>query len=221
MANGKNLLPAPRLVLAALVAGALAGAVAVYVRENHLGNAPQPAVAADSQDEVACAAKADTAKKIAASATGQVAALLPADPPQSLKALAFEGADGKPMTLADFAGKEGAGKTLLVNLWATWCAPCIKEMPTLDALAAREAGKIAVVAIAQDMEPAKVTEFWTKGGYKALKPSLDPKLGFSTTLGANLPMTILYDADGKEVWRVAGVREWADAETAKALAEAS
>ena len=135
---------------------------------------------------------------------------------EAAPALEFTDPDGKTVTLAAFKGKP-----VLVNLWATWCAPCIKEMPTLDALAAREAGKIAVVAIAQDMEPAKVTEFWTKGGYKALRPSLDPKLGFSTTLGANLPMTILYDAGGKEVWRVAGVREWADAETAKALAEAS
>ena len=86
-----------RLVLLALVAGALAGAVAVYVRENHLGNAAQPQIAAASANDAACTAKADEARKIGASATGQVAALLPADPPQSLKDLAFEGPDGQPM----------------------------------------------------------------------------------------------------------------------------
>ncbi|TIW87683.1 MAG: TlpA family protein disulfide reductase, partial [Mesorhizobium sp.] len=90
MADGNRFFPAPRLILAALVAGALAGAVAVYVSESRSGNnAPAQAGVAESKDDVACAAKSDHAKKVAASATGEVAALLPADPPQSLKNLAF------------------------------------------------------------------------------------------------------------------------------------
>ncbi|RVB70674.1 TlpA family protein disulfide reductase, partial [Mesorhizobium sp. M7A.F.Ca.CA.002.04.1.1] len=115
MADGSRFFPAPRLILAALVAGALAGAVAVYVSESRSGNnAPAQAAVGESKDDVACAAKSDRAKKVAASATGEVAALLPADPPQSLKSLAFNGPDGKPMTIADHAGK-----TVLLNQWGT------------------------------------------------------------------------------------------------------
>ena len=148
MADGKKLFPAPRLILAALVAGALAGAVAVYVRESGSGNnEPQPvAAAAVGKDDAVCAAKTERAKKVAAAATGQVAALLPADPPQSLKTLAFNGPDGKARTLAD-----RTGRTVLVNLWATWCAPCRAEMPALDALQKEKGSdKFEVMAINVD-----------------------------------------------------------------------
>src|SRR6185312_3412325 len=90
MAKDKKFFPAPRLVLVALVAGVLAGAVAVYVTESGSGNNPagSEVAAGESPDDIACAPKAERAKTIAAAATGQVAALLPADPPQSLKGLA-------------------------------------------------------------------------------------------------------------------------------------
>src|SRR5690242_9345146 len=114
MADGSRFLfPATRLILAALVAGVLAGAVAVYVSESRSGNnAPAPVAAGGGKDDVACTSKADRAKAVAAKAVGQVAAPQPADPPQSLKSLAFNGPDGKPMTIADHAGK-----TVLLNLW--------------------------------------------------------------------------------------------------------
>lgn len=118
---------------------------------------------------------------------------------------------GKTVTLASFKGTP-----VLVNLWATWCAPCIKEMPTLDALAKAQPG-VKVLAISQDMEAAKMTAFWQKGGYTAIQPYHDAKLAFSTGMAATLPTTILYDAAGKEVWRVTGPREWADAETIAAI----
>ena len=124
-----------------------------------------PVAVGDSKDDVACAAKSDRAKKVAAAATGQVAALLPADPPQSLKSLAFNGPDGKPMTIADHAGK-----TVLLNLWATWCAPCRAEMPALDALQ-KEKGSDAfeVVAVNVDAgDDVKPKKFLADIGVEAL-----------------------------------------------------
>lgn len=129
---------------------------------------------------------------------------------------AFKAPDGTSTTLADFKGKP-----LLLNLWATWCAPCVREMPTLDRLAVREQGKLTVLVVSQDLEGAtKVTPFFAKAQFKALQPYLDPDVGFSTGYGVNLPTTILYDSQGHEVWRVSGDMDW-DGDTAAAwIAEA-
>ncbi len=118
---------------------------------------------------------------------------------------AFVAPGGKVVRLADFKGKP-----LLVNLWATWCGPCIAEMPTLEKLAAREAGKLQVLAVSQDMKGrAVVDKWWGAQGFKALVPYVDAKgdLGFALG-GGSLPTTILYDKDGKEVWRMIGGAEW-------------
>jgi len=122
---------------------------------------------------------------------------------------------GKAVTLADFRGKP-----VLVNLWATWCIPCVKEMPTLDALA--RSGAIRVVAISQDMGgAAKVTPFFKEHGFTTLKPYLDPKLALGAALGANLPTTILYDAEGREVWRETGGYDWSGDAAKKLIADAA
>ena len=134
---------------------------------------------------------------------------------EAAPAYGFTDPDGKPATLA-----ASRGKPTLLNLWATWCAPCVKEMPTLDALAARTKGSLNVIALSQDLDPAKVAPFWSKGAYTTLRPSTDPKLAFSTGMGANLPTTILYDSAGKEVWRLTGSIDWSGPEAAKAIAEA-
>ena len=131
---------------------------------------------------------------------------------------AFKGADGRDVQLSDFAGRP-----LLVNVWATWCAPCKVEMPTLDALAALEEGKISVVAVSQDLEGrAPVQAFFKATKVANLEPYTDEDNALLGALGANvaLPTTVLYDSDGKEVWRVSGGLEWDDAEVAKLLAEA-
>lgn len=130
--------------------------------------------------------------------------------------IGFEGPDGKKLTLADFRGKP-----LLVNLWATWCVPCVKEMPTLDALAVAKGDALQVVTISQDFEgKAKVDPYFAKAGFKALKPYLDTEAGFSLGLGLNLPTTILFDSQGRELWRVAGEMDWSGAEAARLIAQA-
>ncbi|CAN5405981.1 hypothetical protein BH09PSE4_BH09PSE4_12700 [soil metagenome] len=130
-------------------------------------------------------------------------------------ALSFEDASGKPVTLGAFRGKP-----VLLNLWATWCAPCVTETPTLDALAARDAGKLTVVAVGQEDDPAKVSAFFAMAGLKMLKPYLDPKLELSLGYEANLPTSVLFDAQGTEVWRIAGGMDWTGDKTAALIAEA-
>mgnify|MGYP000320534916 CR=1 FL=1 len=135
---------------------------------------------------------------------------------EAAPAIAFTAPDGKKTNLAAFKGKP-----VLLNLWATWCAPCVREMPALDRLAQREGDTLEVLTVSQDLEgSAKVGPYFAKAGFKALKPWLDPDVGLSTHYGVNLPTTVLYDAQGREVWRVAGDMDW-DGETAKEwLAEA-
>lgn len=125
-----------------------------------------------------------------------------------------------PVTLAGFRGKP-----LLVNLWATWCAPCIHEMPSLDALGVREAAKpdgVQVVVVSEDIAGRRVVDpFFAKMRFKALQPYLDKEMLLGEGVGGtNLPITILYDAAGKEVWRVEGAKDWAAPDVAELLAEA-
>ena len=129
----------------------------------------------------------------------------------------FRDPDGEKVTLAAFAGKP-----LLLNLWATWCAPCVAEMPTLDALAGRDLG-LQVLAVSQDIEgqEAKVATFFEQRELSRLEPYRDPQLGLMTDLNAAvLPTTILYDSRGREVWRMTGAADWAGEEAAKLVAEA-
>lgn len=122
----------------------------------------------------------------------------------------FAGLDGRARQLADFRGKP-----LLVNLWATWCAPCVREMPTLDALATRYAGRIAVVPVAQDLEGAdRVRPWFAARRFTTLTSFVDPENRLLMAAGGNLslPLTILYDGNGRELWRVAGGADWTDPE---------
>jgi thiol-disulfide isomerase/thioredoxin len=133
-------------------------------------------------------------------------------------ATAFEDPDGGQASLAGFRGKP-----LLVNLWATWCAPCIAEMPTLDALAVREGERLQVVTVSQDLNGRdKVEAFFAKQGYRNLETWLDPQMALMADLGVDtLPTTILYDAEGREVWRVVGMEDWQSGRAALLLREAS
>jgi len=129
----------------------------------------------------------------------------------------FTDPDGKKTTLAAFKGKP-----VLLNLWATWCIPCRAEMPTLDALAGQKGDALPVITLSQDFKGREsVDPYFAKAGFKHLKPWTDMDAAFSLGMQANLPTTILYDAAGKEVWRVSGEMDWAGAKAAALLAEAS
>ena len=128
----------------------------------------------------------------------------------------FSGPDGKPVRIADFKGAP-----VLVNLWATWCAPCVKELPTLDKLAA--GGAVKLIAVSQDTGPhPSVVAFLKSHQIGTLAPYQDAKMSLSAALGPDtvLPTSILFDADGKEVWRYVGDLDWTSPEAAKLLAEA-
>ena len=129
----------------------------------------------------------------------------------------FQDPHDRPVRLSDFRGRP-----VLVNLWATWCGPCIVEMPSLDALAARENERLTVLALSQDMAGRqKVTDFFAARNFARLEPYLDQELGVMTSLQVDtLPTTILYDADGVEVWRMTGMAGWEDERTAQLLTEA-
>ena len=138
-----------------------------------------------------------------------------------------KGSEMPDFVLADPAGKKLdlqslKGKPVLVNLWATWCAPCVAELPALDKLAATLDGKLKVLAVNQDSgQPEKAGEFLRQRGVSRLEPWLDPKNDLAFQFGAEtLPVTVMYDSAGREVWRVAGPKEWGDAETMRLIAEA-
>lgn len=113
------------------------------------------------------------------------------------------------------------GKPLLLNLWATWCAPCIVELPTLEALARAKGDRAHIVLLSQDLGEAEVpTRFLAERNISAPQNWHDPENAVGLAVGGQLPTTILYDAQGREVLRVIGALDWAGDEAAPLLAEA-
>lgn len=129
----------------------------------------------------------------------------------------FVAPDGGEVKLAQFRGKP-----LVVNLWATWCAPCIKEMPTLDALAVREGDAATVLVVSQDLTGAKaVAPFFAARKFKRLEAYLDPENALASALGAQtLPITVVYDGKGAEIARVVGAMSWDGDRAAQLLDQA-
>ena len=113
------------------------------------------------------------------------------------------------------------GRPVLLNLWATWCAPCVKEMPLLDALAADYGDTLRVIVASQDLQGAeKVVPFFEQNDLPNLEPWMDSEAQLSFAMSGILPTTVLYDASGQEVWRVVGDVDWADPEVRGAIDEA-
>lgn len=142
---------------------------------------------------------------------------IPTPPPQP--DLPFTDAAGQTRTLADFRGK-----VVMVNLWATWCAPCVAELPSLGALAAAKQGQpFEIVAISLDeaSDAAYAKDFLARHTNNNLSFYHDPsyKIPFEAR-ARGVPTTILYDRAGQEIARLAGEADWAS-EEAKALVAAA
>jgi thiol-disulfide isomerase/thioredoxin len=210
MKNG-NSTGAPRRSTSAVVAmaalAALVGFAAVYgtlgLRDNT--GLPDPVKQADGE------AAPETRRR----APGMPAFVYKAAP-EPLADVAFVDGTGAPKTLASFRGK-----TILLNLWATWCAPCREEMPSLDRLQqAMGSDKFEVVALAVDrtgLDAAR--KFLGDIGVKSLALYADPTTRSGSALKAvGMPTTILIDPEGREIGRLTGPAEW-DSADVKRLVE--
>jgi thiol-disulfide isomerase/thioredoxin len=167
----------------------------------------------------ACRPAVELAKKVAPFARGEVAAVTVAKSPLKVPALAFQDAGGQPLSLEHWRGR-----TVLLNLWATWCVPCRKEMPALDALEGRLGGPgFQVVAVNIDTrDPDKPKAWLDEVGVKKLAYYADPSAGTFQDLKAigrafGMPTTLLIDPQGCEIGTIAGPAEWASDDAIKLI----
>jgi thiol-disulfide isomerase/thioredoxin len=194
---------------------ALAGFASVYVTLGRPDNAVRPAVEAPSAskaNEIPLAPGANPLSR------GHMAAFVFRKAPEDLPEVKFVDAGGKERTLADWRGK-----VVLLNLWATWCLPCRKEMPALDRLQAEMGSdKFQVVAVSVDRTGvAGARKFLDEAKAEKLALYADPTARMATTLrAAGLPATLLIDREGREVGRLLGPAEW-DSEDARRLIAAA
>jgi thiol-disulfide isomerase/thioredoxin len=196
-------------ITVAAFAGAAAGLAAVYGIGRFGRNA----------GEAACRAGVETARRIAPLARGEVAAVSTLEDPRRAPDLAFKDGAGVTKTLADWRGR-----AVLFNLWATWCVPCRKEMPALDALQVRLGGpRFDVVAVNVDTRDPDKPKAWLKEvGVNQLAYYADPSAKVFQDLklagqAFGMPTTLLVDAAGCEVGTLAGPAEWASDDAIKLI----
>ncbi len=197
------------LVIGAVVIGAVIG----YAAVSHFDGIWRNAAPVDPT----CLPAVALAKKLAPLAHGEVAALTMASTPLQIPDLAFKDADGQPKKLSDWRGR-----TVLVNLWATWCVPCRKEMPALDELQGKLGGPdFEVVAINIDTrDPAKPKAFLKDGNLEKLGYFTDSNAKVFQDLKAvgralGMPTSVLIDGNGCEIATIAGPAEWASDDAVK------
>ena len=169
--------------------------------------------------DAACRPAVELARKLAPFAHGEVAAVNLAKSPLQVPDLSFQDATGKPLSLAQWRGR-----TVLLNLWATWCVPCRKEMPALDALQQRLGGPgFEVVTINIDTRDPDKPKAWLKEvGIEKLAYYADPAAKTFQDLKAvgrafGMPTTLLIDPQGCEIGTVAGPAEWASDDAIKLI----
>ncbi len=195
------------------IAGVAVGLAGIYGIGRLIGN---PATAEG------CRPAAELAQKLTPLLRGEVAALTPAKSPIRVSDLKFRDAAGQDRTLADWRGR-----TVLLNLWATWCVPCRKEMPALDALQEKLGGKdFEVVAVNIDTRNLDKPKTWlNEVGVGKLAYYADPSAKIFQELKSagrafGMPTTLLVDKQGCEVATLAGPAEWASGD-ASALVQAA
>jgi thiol-disulfide isomerase/thioredoxin len=213
--------PSPRfakrhlaMILAGGVAGAVVGLAGVYGIATLTGNA-----GGDAANDVTCRPAVELARKLAPLARGEVAAVKVAKSGLKLPNLTFQDAAGKPLSLAHWRGR-----TVLLNLWATWCVPCRQEMPALDALQQRLGSPgFEVVAVNIDTrDPDKPKAFLKELGIDKLAYYTDPTAKTFQDLKAigrafGMPTTLLVDRQGCEIGTIAGPAEWASDDAIKLI----
>jgi thiol-disulfide isomerase/thioredoxin len=200
------------LIAALALAGLVAGLAGVYGIGSLARNA----------GDAACRSATDVAQRMAPLSRGEVAAVAVATEPRRLPDLSFRDAGGRDRKLSQWRGR-----TVLLNLWATWCVPCRKEMPALDALEGRLGGaNFEVVAVNIDTRDAEKPKAWLKEvGINRLAYYADPSANIFQDLRAagkafGMPTTLLIDPQGCELATLAGPAEWASEDAVK-LVEAA
>ena len=211
-------LPSPRpqvtrripIAIGAVLIGAAIGFAGVY----GIGGLKRNAAG-----DPACRPAVELARKLAPLAHGEVAALTMATVPLRLPDLAFEDASGRPKKLSDWRGR-----TVLVNLWATWCVPCRKEMPALESLQTRLGGaNFEVVAVNIDTrDPEKPKNFLKEANLTRLGYYSDQNAKVFQDLKAvgralGMPTSVLVDGQGCEIATIAGPAEWGSDDAIKLI----
>lgn len=197
------------LIAAGIAAGLAVGLAGIYGMDGFQRN----------NSDATCGKAVDLAQKLKPLARGEVAAVNVASKPLQIPQLTFTDASGKPRSLADWKGR-----TVLLNLWATWCVPCRQEMPALDALEQRLGSeRFEVVAVNIDTRDPDKPKTWLKDvGVQKLAYYADPNARTFQELKSigrafGMPTTVLIDTQGCELGTIAGPAEWASNDAVKLI----